>query len=114
MRSGVPLAGLNSRIPPATVTSPLPDSACPPPAATRRYWAELTSAGRRAALAAEPRAVQVGAAVAAKLLRRLRGRERMTAGLAELAGAAFIAAGRAHASRLIAVVDVPCPVLCLD
>ena len=71
-------------------------------------------AGRGAALAAEPRPGQRRAAVPAELLRRRRGGQRVPAALAELAAAALLAAGRAQPGALVAVVDVPGPVLALD
>ena len=41
-RNAVPPAGWSSRTLPATVTSPLPAASSVPPAASSRYWAELT------------------------------------------------------------------------
>src|SRR5689334_17381103 len=69
---------------------------------------------RGAALAAEPRPGQCRAAGPAELLGRRRGRQAVPAALAELAAAGLLAAVRAQPGGLVAVVDVPGPVLALD
>src|SRR3954453_427688 len=72
------------------------------------------SAGRGAALAAEPRPGQRRPAVPAELLGGRRGGQPVAAALAELAAAALLAALGTQAGALVAVVDVLGPVLALD